>query len=442
MLAINFPPAATAGVHRTLRFVKYLGEFGCHPTVLTRNCDPDPGGESLLAQVPDDVIIHRVGESPEPPTPPNADAVNQSPSDRATPSPLAPLKRTTKNVLRPGWELITETPDQYIGWSRQAAVRGLELCRDGDFDAIYTTGPPHSAHLAGLKIHRQTGLPWIADFRDPFARKAWIKARNPWGQRLFPYFERQVVREADCVVVNNEASAEDFRRAYPDLPSEKIVAIPNGYDPDLVPVAEQLRERQREQTAADGRRPVPVLCHPGTLYGERDPGPILNAIAQLHRQGIDVRFQQIGVVAGQFDPTGMARQLGIDHLWECLPPMSHHEVMEQMAGADILLIVQPATPLQVPGKLYEMLLFDQPILAVCDSRATSDVIREAGNAWSVGSGDVEEIAATLQRCVERIESCQPQDRESARANYDGRDLARQLSQQIMRTQRSQPTTPP
>lgn len=434
MIAFNFPPAATAGVHRTLRFVKYLPEFGCQPTVLTRNCDPDSGGEQLLAQVPRRAVVHRVGVSPEPAVlPPAGDPHNSaSPVSRVAiadrPSPRKRMVRTVKDVLRPAWDLLTETPDQYIGWSRQAANRAIALCRDDGFDAIYTTGPPHSTHLAGLKIKRRTGLPWIADFRDPWARRPWAKARNPWGQRLLPYLERKVAREATCVILNNDASAEDFRRAYPELPAEKFISIPNGYDPDLIPIVDRLRERRRQQPLQNR---TPVLCHPGTLYGQRDPRPILNAIACLHREGLDVRLQQIGTVGPRFDLARLSAQLGIEHLVEHIPPVPHAEAMDHMSRADVLLIIQPNAPLMVPGKLYEMLLFDQPIVAVCDSAATGHTLATFNHAWSASCNDTAGITTALRSAIQsRPTDVDHAARRQAHRQFNGRQLAEVLGQVV------------
>lgn len=439
MIAFNFPPAATAGVHRTLRFTKYLPDFGCVPTVLTRNCEPDSGGEQLLSQVPASVLIDRVGVSPEPAaTTAIGDLTNLAPSIPSGSrvswrSMQNDIVRAVKHALRPAWDLLTETPDQYIGWSRQAAYRGIELCRNRGFDVIYTTGPPHSTHLAGCKIKRATGLPWIADFRDPWARRPWAKARNPWGQRLLPYFERKVACEANCVILNNDASAADFRRAYSKLPPEKFISIPNGYDPDLLPLADRLRQRRRQQLQPFSSRPA-VICHPGTLYGQRDPSPVLEAIACLHREGLDVRFQQLGTVGPRFDLARLSQQLGIVHLVEHIPPVPHAEAMEYMSQADVLLIIQPNGPLMVPGKLYEMLLFDQPIVAVCDSAATSETLATFRHTWSASCGDTGGITTALRSALRsRPTEAESAERRDAHRRFEGRQLAEVLSKAIAST---------
>ncbi len=436
MIAYNFPPAANAGVHRTLRFSKYLSEFGWNPTVLTRNCEPEASGDRLLAQVPPEVAIHRVGRQENKanaaPTGEGSDAAIETGGRVARSGARALLPPAAKTVLGSFRDLLTETPDQYIGWSRLAAKRATELCRQDGFDVVYTTGPPHSTHLAGLKVHQRTGIPWLADFRDPWARRPWSKARNPWGQRFFPFLESKVARLATCVVLNNEASAEDFRRAYPHLPAEKFVSIPNGYDPDLIPLTRQLAERYPAGRGSSGANRLPVFCHPGTLYGQRDPRALLEAIAQLHANGTDVRFQQIGVAAERYHPAVIAAELGIEHLVECLPVVPHAKVMEYMAQADVLVVIQPNGPLMVPGKLYEMLLFDKPLLGVCDSVATSQVIEAAGLGWVAASTDVSAIAQAVGQAVAAASAGPDPRRDHSRQQFNGRNLTAALSQVLQR----------
>ncbi len=414
MIAFNFPPSTTAGVHRSLRFAKYLPEYQCTPTVVTRNADVEPGGEELLKQVPECVSIWRVGQSAEAPAKTESDSSSQS----------VTLKKRIKRWLKPLWELVTETPDQHIAWSRMVGRYAIERCREQQFDVLYTTGPPHSMHLAGYRIHKQTGLPWVADFRDPWARRPWVKSRNPIGQKFLKRFESLVAHHATVVLLNNEASEEDFQKAYPNLPKSKFRALPNGFDPDLLPLVNQLRDGQRSRP--DASKSLPVLCHPGTLYGQRDPSAIIKAIAKLHREGTDVRFQQIGFVAKDFPPDRIAAEMGIAHLVEVVPPVSHRRVFEYMVDADVLMVIQPHGPLMVPGKVYEMLMFDQPIVGVCDGKATNSVLDSAGRAWTSPSDDVDGIANAIRRAIGSADEELPKRRQ-ARDAFNGRLLCKKLA---------------
>src|SRR5579872_4109523 len=60
VITYAFPPAAYVGVFRTLKYCKYLGEFGWDPCVLTVR--PGPAAhrdDSLCAQIPSGVTVFR-----------------------------------------------------------------------------------------------------------------------------------------------------------------------------------------------------------------------------------------------------------------------------------------------------------------------------------------------------------------------------------------------
>ncbi len=419
MIAFNFPPSTTAGVHRTLRFAKYLPENHCIPTILTRNAEVEPGGAELLQQVPESVCVWRVGRSSESTSEPAANV--------SQPKPALSLKRRVKRWLKPFWELATETPDQHIQWSRLAGNYALARFAEQQFDVVYTTGPPHSTHLAGFRIHKKTGIPWIADFRDPWARRPWVKARNPIGQKFLKHFESRVAHHATMLILNNDASEADFRAAYPTLAPEKFHSLPNGFDPELLDLVGGIRTNLSEQAPAHGG--IPVICHPGALYGQRDPSAILKAIASLHNEGLSVRLQQIGFCSNNYPPDKLAADMGIGHLVEVIPQVSHRKALEYMAASDVLMVIQPKGPLMVPGKLYEMLMFDQPIVGVCDGQATNMVLASAGRAWASASDDPAAIAFAIRSALQSNDS-ELMKRAQARETYNGRYLCRKFADLI------------
>lgn len=432
MIVFDFPPAAAAGVHRPLRFTKYLGEFGCRPSVLTRHSVSEQDGNDLLAQVPLEVTVHRIGRSKLQPNV-RQDARVKVQLTRVG-NGVTWLRNGLKSLLRPSWELVSETPDQYVHWARKASRHAIKLCKEVHYDAVYTTGPPHSAHLVGFKVHQKLGLPWIADFRDPWARHNWAKTRNPWGRRLVPHFERKVVRCATRVILNNETSRDEFRQTYSNLDENKFISIPNGFDPELLSKASESRSRFLRQLArTPPSKRTPIICHPGSLYRQREPRPILEAIKQLRNEGIDVKFQQIGNAATENNPLKIGAELGIEDLVEMLPKVSHSVAFQHMSQADILLVIQPDAPLQVPGKLYEMLLFDTPIIAICDSKATNAVLETTENAWSVPSHNSAAIAKAIRESLSQPIDASANNRERSREIYNGRNLAESLRNVVAET---------
>ena len=411
ILASEFPPKNTAGVHRTLRFCQFLPRFGWTPRVLTMDVE-EPGGDKLMSKISGDLEVIRVGPSLK--SSKNAVAVTTSGK------PVHNRLSRIKALLRPLSQLITETPDRNVGWSRLAEKRGRELLSRQPVDALYSSGPPHSVHLAARRLALAFKIPWVADFRDPWARRPWSTTQNPWGRKFIPMLERQVVETASAVILNTPTSCADFSAAYPKL-AHKFHCIPNGLDADLLASVREISATARSENN------VPILCHPGGLYGHRDPSNTLKAIAALNAQGVSIKFQQIGAIAEHFQPQKLADELGISQLFEAIPSLSHRDTLQAMHHADMLLIIQPDAPLMVPSKVYEMLAFDRPVVAVCDSPCTETVVKEAGG-FAAPSRDVPAIVCCLREAWQcRSDTNRSQQRETARAKYDGCALTKTLA---------------
>lgn len=441
MLAYHFPPAASAGVFRTLRFVKYLPSCGWEPLVLSTSSAAsgarhDP---SLSSQLPDGVIVERtetwrpeelaatalkkwLGRSNHGSA---ATGNGRIESGRGSAPTCAQRRALLSTWMRNAWDLAFMTPDLGAWWFGPAVRAALRMVRRHKPDVTYSTGPPHSTHLVALAVKRLTDRPWLVDLRDPWARRPWgAKEQNPWGQRFARQFERICVEGADRVVLNTEPLCDEFRNYYRDERPEKFAVVSNGYDPEMQPAVERLvAEAAQQRDDAIVR-----LCHPGSLYRRRDPRPLVEAVASLVRTGTPVTLEQIGHCDERFGLPNLVRRLGLEDCVHLQPAVAHEEALKRMAAADVLVVVQPGTDLQVPGKLFEMLPFGKPILAVADAGATADLIERFHLGAVAAKNDCRTIAAAIRRIVERRdEFCAGRRREDALAAFDGRRLTEELA---------------
>src|SRR5690606_10060076 len=165
VVAYYFPPAGGAGVQRVLKWVKYLRDFGIEPVVVTVRAGAYPKhDETLVRDVPEGVEAYRsraldpfgtyarlTGRTRQAAV---AEQLQNAPDGFG--ERLARWMRA--NVV---------LPDARVGWVPFAIRTAKRLHRERPFDAVLTSGPPHSAHLVGRAL-RRAGLPWIADFRDPW----------------------------------------------------------------------------------------------------------------------------------------------------------------------------------------------------------------------------------------------------------------------------------
>jgi hypothetical protein len=350
MIAYHFPPlAGSSGIQRTLRFVQHLPNFGWQPTVLTASHHAyDRTSADMLSEVPPSTVVRR------------AFALD-------TARHLAFKGRYFGAMAR---------PDRWVSWRFDAIRQGLKLIAALKPKAIWSTYPIATAHLIGAELHRRSGLPWIADFRDPMAQPGYPSDPQTWKQ--FDAIERHATAQAALSVFTTRGAAGVYRERYP-ASAERIVVIENAYDEESFALAEV-------------SKPVPKPLHPGVMTllhsgivypKDRDPTQLFATLRRLSDAGhirtdnFRIRFR---AAVHEESLRGLARESGVEGFIETLPPVSYEDALQEMRCADALLVIQASDcNEQIPGKLYEYLRARRPILCLSDSRGdTVALLRSAG----------------------------------------------------------------
>lgn len=365
LIAYYFPPLGGAGVQRTLKYTKYLPQFGWQPVVLT--------SQAKAAALSDPTLMEDLA---------GAQAVYRT---RVAALPPALPWRLRNLVTR--WLLVT---DDQAGWYPFALREALRLIKQERVDAIYTTSTPYTAHLVGLRLKQRLGLPWVADFRDPWAGNTSLRPPTGWHRRRIERWEQQVVSAANRVTVVSEPMARDLCAAFPELGPEHFLALPNGFDPD-----------DFTQAAPQGADPNRMtVVYSGSFYGQRTSLPFLQALhgaladGQIPRQAIRVRF--VGNV-GQATAE-QVQALGLSGVAELTGYVPHRESIGYVLGADVLLLVVapgPGSQAVLTGKLFEYLAAGKPILALVPPSAAADLVRESRAGVVVDPENVPSIREQL-----------------------------------------------
>src|SRR6185369_9390838 len=81
-------------------------------------------------------------------------------------------------------------------------------------DLVFSTSPPHSAHLVGVALRGLFRAPLVVDFRDPWIGNPFRAYASERGRRLDAALERRVVGEAAQVILNTAALERAFRRRH------------------------------------------------------------------------------------------------------------------------------------------------------------------------------------------------------------------------------------
>ena len=286
LIAYHFPPDAEVGAIRPQKLVKYLPECGWDPLVLTVDPRHHAAHDPARSRDVTGARVWRTGEVPNPRTlavsfrnalrrylrhgPPDSQ-LPILPFDVKNAEASGPRDRLRRLILSLCW-----LPDANLGWLFPALRTGLVIIRRERPRVILTTSPPPTAHLVGLWLSRLTGVPWVADFRDPWAGDAAKPrfVRSPLSDALDRRMERTVIRAASAVLVTTDRLGARLMERYPEVDPRKFTTLSNGFDPEdfaTVPVP----------------TPSPnfLVTHVGSLYHRRSPVAFLQAAAALVRSG-------------------------------------------------------------------------------------------------------------------------------------------------------------
>ncbi|HET6350078.1 MAG TPA: hypothetical protein VFH88_13445, partial [Candidatus Krumholzibacteria bacterium] len=333
MLVPFFPPMGGGGVYRPLSFVRHLPGHGWRTTVVTPNADAYwIRDESLAQRVPPECRVIRTqtwsGQAWL------ARGRRGRTSHRRSSRGFSAVRRAASAIL---------VPDSYVGWYPFAVSAALQVAASDPVDAVYSTSPPESTHLAGRAVHRRTGLPWLADFRDPWMNLYLLDTPTPVHAALHRRMERRVCADAQVVVTTrwHEARLRDMYHA-------RVTRISNGYE------GEELAGLDAIRPAAGPMR----IVHAGTLTQRRSATPFLEALARVLSQDSAARGDIVVEFIGPREDENeqSVQRLNLGDVVRFLDPLPHPQTLRAERSAHILLLVKHDDPRYdglVPGKLYE-----------------------------------------------------------------------------------------
>jgi glycosyltransferase involved in cell wall biosynthesis len=321
VVANPFPPMASAGTTRVVRFLRHLPEYGWEPTVLTARAQGP-------APVPPGVRVERA------------------------PVPVpAPLLRGGRRSTRANQWLFV--PDPFAPWVPGAVALGRRLLADEPFDAIFSSSPRPSVHVVASILARRSGVPWLADYRDPWTTYQFRRYPTPAHRASHRRLEAWCLRQAAAVTAVNRPIADDLLARHTFIRGRTHV-LANGFDP---------------AEAADdvALEPGFWFVHTGRLYGrEEQTAAFLAALATLPQ---DVGALFVGVDESRVRPQADRVGLGARVRVEALVPHARSLGLQRTATA--LLLVNGRRPEAMSSKVFEYLHAGRPIFAISPERSAA-----------------------------------------------------------------------
>lgn len=397
LLAYHYPPDPAVGSLRPAKVALALRDAGHDVTVITAQYGKETAG--VRADEPGLRVL-----AVNPFRNPREWYVERKQRKRhaaaGTPAPPLRAGAWVKPLHTPFWKRMVFSllwlPDDRQGFIIPALRAARPLLRRPN-SIVYVTAPPFSSFLAGWWLHRSSGVPWIAEFRDPWAGNPWKPAhvRTGFTEGMEQWMEQRVLRTARLVVAVSDGIERGLRPKMANS-NTRLVVIRNGIDELLsMPVA----------TRAAG--PLRIV-HVGSFYHARDPGPFLRALAEFRQRKQlgpgDIRVDLVGKcrwfrgesVEDKVSALGLA---DLVHFHDWVP---HDEARAFVHSADVLLLLAQSQPNQVPNKLYEYLGARRTILAFVDEEGESaSMLRSVGGHYLVTEGDSVAAEAALAQITGR-----------------------------------------
>ncbi len=415
IITYYWPPAGGPGVQRVLKFAKYLPEFGWDPIILTVKDGEFPAyDESLLKDIsPDTKIYHTRSLEPFTIYKPLLGQKKDSRIDNYV------LKNKKQGWLPRFFKWIRFNvfiPDARVGWVPFAVRRGKQIIREENIDVIFSTSPPHSLQLAAYQLARQSGKPWVADFRDPWTTIVYYQdeSRIALAHKLDQKWERQVLTKADQVVTISHTIKNDLDEI---AQRQDTQVIYNGYDAEDFQISTQKSEHSKI-----------VITYAGFLSDTRIPHALLEVLSSNPAGSLDqIVLHLYGKTSPGFDR--QVEKLKLRH--KIIKPgyVEHSVLVQKLRESDALLMVVDHVSDNkgiLTGKLFDYMGAGKPIIAIGPRDGEVEgIIQDSASGWYIEYEDTEKMKACLDQLISGVLSFQFNTAPYERKNLTGQ-LARIL----------------
>ena len=393
MIVFGFPPRAGSGIQRIVKFVEFLPQHDWEPIILTiPRWGNDISDDTWEKNIPAGTKIYRIF-SLDPmrillalknrrrtsvPSTPSTSAHNAS-----SPGLLAKLKDFYDRI---------SIPDSAVWWIPSAVICGIYLIIRHNPDLIFTTSGPYGTSLAGLLLKKISGIPWIAEFRDPWTKNP-LRKINENRRNTEESMQKSCLRKIDGIIATTEPTLNGFLAISETGHLQKSAVITNGFSAENFPT-----ETSKSQTAAF------KIVYTGMFYGDRSPEYFFDALKRCCDSSNDFRDKARVTIAGTI-PDKYSRCLNEEPLRsivEILGYVSHEQSINLINDADLLYLFLSKGEAEIyPAKLFEYLAARKNILAgIPPEGITAGVIDRFNAGVVTAPDDIESMRTAILNSFE------------------------------------------
>ncbi len=392
IISYYWPPAGGPGVQRWLKFVKYLPDFTIEPHVyIPKNPTYPLIDEKLMGEVSGKAVIIK-----QPIFEPYglASIFSKNKTKKISSGIIPNQKKQSlveKTMLWIRGNIFI--PDARVFWVKPSVKFLKKYLQEHQIDTIITTGPPHSLHLIGLELKKESNITWLADFRDPWTTIGYHKQLklSSWAAKKHKKLEKQVMNACDQILVTSLGTKNEFKT----ITSKPIEVITNGYD------VEKVSKKPLDEKF--------TLAHIGSFLSARNPRILWKALSDLIREQDDFAqyFQLKLIGAVSTEVLQAIQEFRLDNFVNHLGYLPHDEAITEQRSSQVLLLIEidsEETKCIIPGKLFEYMVSERPIIAIGPEQADfAQIIKETNTGTFFKYDELEALKAQILRCFEQFQ---------------------------------------
>jgi glycosyltransferase involved in cell wall biosynthesis len=413
-----WPPCGGIGVHRCLKFAKYLRLFGWEPIICTAENPEYPVlDESNIKYVPEgiEVLKTRIWE----PYTLYKRMMGKKKEERITDVFVEEQRANVRARFGIWIRGNFFIPDARRFWIRPAVQHLSQYLREQPVDAIMTNGPPHTAHMIGYKLKKQFSIPWLADYQDPWTESDSYRrlTLTPFARAIHEAMQRRVFRHADKITI----CSESWKRDLEALGAHDVGVVVWGYDEDDV------------HGNTRRRSPKFTISHFGRIGPDRNVAVFWKVLSDLVKDhpnfANDLEIELAGFIAEAVRDDITA--FGLREKVKISGHINRSEALARMHQAQVLLLIindEPNAQGRLPGKLFEYLASKRPILVLGpDGSDAASILQELNAGYSCGHRDYDSTRTILLQLYERHLKGDLPDNATSIERYSNRNTTRSLA---------------
>ena len=388
ILAYYWPPAGGSGVQRWLRFANHLCDLGWDVHVFTFKNPKYPIREkSSLEIINPKIKVNKIKgfEFPKFMTSPSENILfNNYYSDYSSTQSYM-YNQVARKFIYTLRELFL-FPDARRFLINPSYKFLKNYFRKHNLNHLITTGPPHSMHLAGMKLKKDSGIKWIADFRDPWSNFFQNKLLNKLDSTIKKHekAEANVLKNCDAVFTTSESLKSKF-----SIKNKNSYYVPSGF------------EKEIKSTDYNKFR----IIYAGSMKEIQNPKNLWLALHDLIKS--DEKFKDLLeiILIGNIDRR-VINSIEFKKIRDrkVLSYMSKKQLDDEISKSQIQVVCSvnyPDSDDIVPGKIFHYLSSKKNILGISNKGSDLEkIINETKSGMSFDYDNYEDLKNYIYKCYQ------------------------------------------